>query len=77
MRLLNTHTGRFEEKDLGEVDYAILSHTWEGEEQTFQQVQDIQEAYDDDGDLLRSTGHVLPPILHRTTKAFTALTTGV
>ena len=47
MRLLNTHTGRFEEKDLGEVDYAILSHTWEGEEQTFQQVQDIQEAYDD------------------------------
>ena len=52
MRLLNTDTGRFEEKDPANVNYAILSHTWDKEgkgEQTYQEVRDIQEMLDKHG----------------------------
>ena len=48
MRLLDTYTGRFVEKDPRDVDtkYAILSHTWDrGGEQTYQQLQRIQARY--------------------------------
>ena len=51
MRLLNTHTGQFEEKDPDDpaVVYAILSHTWNHEgigEQGYVEVQNIQKIYD-------------------------------
>ncbi|EJF58378.1 HET-domain-containing protein [Dichomitus squalens LYAD-421 SS1] len=42
MRLLNTRTGRFEEKNPEQITYAILSHTWDEIEQTFQDVREIQ-----------------------------------
>ncbi len=48
MRLLNTHTGRFVEKDprRDDIKYAILSHTWDsGGEQTHQELKTIQERY--------------------------------
>ena len=48
MRLLDTYTGQFVEKDPrdSETKYAILSHTWDrGGEQTYQQLQKIQERY--------------------------------
>lgn len=43
MRLLNTETGRFVEIfKPSEVEYAILSHTWDTEgEQTFQDARRI------------------------------------
>ena len=47
MRLINTHTGKFVEfvnaKDVPR--YAILSHTWDKKEQTYQEVLKIQEKY--------------------------------
>ena len=48
MRLLDTHTGKFVEKDprKEEFKYAILSHTWDRcGEQTYQQLTKIQERY--------------------------------
>ena len=46
MRLLDTGTGRFVEKDPTETDYAILSHTWDPKgEQSFQELCDIQVSY--------------------------------
>ncbi|PIL28695.1 hypothetical protein GSI_08739 [Ganoderma sinense ZZ0214-1] len=43
MRLLDTHTGQFEEKDPGNTEYAVLSHTWKREgEQTYHDVRHIQ-----------------------------------
>ena len=48
MRLMDTHTGRFVEKDprKKEFKYAILSHTWDAEgEQTHQKLQRIQKRY--------------------------------
>ncbi|KAM5546238.1 hypothetical protein V8D89_000364 [Ganoderma adspersum] len=52
MRLLDTLTGRFVEKDPRTTTYAILSHTWDEAEQTHQEVLKIQESYDNDGRLL-------------------------
>ena len=46
MRLLDTHTGRFVEKDPKDEEtvYAILSHTWDpAGEQTFKELNEIQE----------------------------------
>ena len=48
MRLLDTHTGQFVEKDPEneETVYAILSHTWDGNgEQTYEELRDIQRRY--------------------------------
>ncbi|TBU40451.1 hypothetical protein BD309DRAFT_346314 [Dichomitus squalens] len=48
MRLLDTHTGQFVEKDPKAKDtlYAILSHTWDpAGEQTFKQLSKIQKRY--------------------------------
>ncbi|KAM5545413.1 hypothetical protein V8D89_001026 [Ganoderma adspersum] len=48
MRLLDTYTGQFVEKDPRDTEtkYAILSHTWDSEgEQTFQELMDIQKWY--------------------------------
>ena len=47
MRLINTATGEFEEFfDLKTTPpYAILSHTWDGKEQTYQEVLEIQKQY--------------------------------
>ncbi|PIL28790.1 hypothetical protein GSI_08834 [Ganoderma sinense ZZ0214-1] len=48
MRLLDTYTGQFIEKDPRDPDtkYAILSHTWDREgEQTYQELRDIQKRY--------------------------------
>ena len=48
MRLLDTHTGQFVEKDPEneETVYAILSHTWDGKgEQTYEELRDIQRRY--------------------------------
>ena len=48
MRLLDTYTGQFVEKDPKDEDtvYAILSHTWDRTgEQTFGELQKIQERY--------------------------------
>ncbi|KAI1786366.1 hypothetical protein LXA43DRAFT_1085497 [Ganoderma leucocontextum] len=48
MRLLDTWTGEFVEKDPRnpETKYAILSHTWDPEgEQTYQELRDIQKRY--------------------------------
>ncbi|EJF58310.1 HET-domain-containing protein [Dichomitus squalens LYAD-421 SS1] len=42
MRLLDTRTGQFVEKDPRETRYAILSHTWDKVEQTYQDILDIQ-----------------------------------
>ena len=46
MRLLDTHTGQFVEKDPREIKYAILSHTWDQVEQTYEDIEDIQTSYD-------------------------------
>ncbi|PIL28781.1 hypothetical protein GSI_08825 [Ganoderma sinense ZZ0214-1] len=48
MRLLDTWTGEFVEKDPRDPDtkYAILSHTWNKVEQTYQELRDIQKQYD-------------------------------
>lgn len=46
MRLLDTTTCQFIEADPRNVDYAILSHTWNRYgEQTFQDLRRIQERY--------------------------------
>ena len=47
MRLINTETGAFEEFfDLETTPpYAILSHTWDRKEQTYQEVLKIQQQY--------------------------------
>ncbi|PIL29956.1 hypothetical protein GSI_07867 [Ganoderma sinense ZZ0214-1] len=46
MRLLDTTNCQFVEADPRNVDYAILSHTWDrGGEQTFQELRRIQEGY--------------------------------
>ena len=46
MRLLDTSTGRFVEKDPEDTEYAILSHTWDKEgEQTYKQLRKIQKRY--------------------------------
>lgn len=48
MRLLDTETGQFVEKDpeKEEVVYAILSHTWDAKgEQTYQELKNIQWRY--------------------------------
>ena len=46
MRLLDTNTGQFEEKNPEETRYAILSHTWDEEgEQTYEQLRSIQRRY--------------------------------
>ena len=52
MRLLDTYTGQFVEKDPRDPDatYAILSHTWDKKEQTYQEVVKIQEKCGDQGD---------------------------
>ncbi|EJF56686.1 HET-domain-containing protein [Dichomitus squalens LYAD-421 SS1] len=43
MRMLDTDTGRFVDiTDWRKARYAILSHTWEGAEQTCQEVREIQ-----------------------------------
>ena len=48
MRLLDTETGQFVEKDPERTRYAILSHTWDTEkpEQTYEQLREIQQRYD-------------------------------
>ena len=51
MRLLNTHTGKFQDfQDNAAIPpYAILSHTWnENGEQTYQDVRKVQEASKED-----------------------------
>ncbi|KAM5546153.1 hypothetical protein V8D89_000279 [Ganoderma adspersum] len=48
MRLLDTHTGQFVEKDPDDEKtvYAILSHTWDKDgEQTYEQLRNIQRSY--------------------------------
>ena len=49
MRLLDTHTGQFVEKDPRDQDaiYAILSHTWcqDPPEQTYSELREIQKRY--------------------------------
>ncbi|KAI1786356.1 HET-domain-containing protein [Ganoderma leucocontextum] len=48
MRLLDTDTGQFVQKDPKRTVYAILSHTWDTErgEQTFEQLKTIQRRYE-------------------------------
>ncbi|KAM5546156.1 hypothetical protein V8D89_000282 [Ganoderma adspersum] len=48
MRLLDTETGQFIDKDPKNTEYAILSHTWDTEkgEQTYDQLRKIQQRYD-------------------------------
>ena len=58
MRLLDTLTGQFVEKDPRTTTYAILSHTWDQIEQTYQDVRIIQESYGGDGRLRSLTGRV-------------------
>ena len=47
MRLLDTHTGQFVDEDPEDMEYAILSHTWDTEngEQTYEQLKKIQQRY--------------------------------
>ncbi|TBU23924.1 heterokaryon incompatibility protein-domain-containing protein, partial [Dichomitus squalens] len=42
MRLLDTWTGQFVDKEPKETEYAILSHTWDNVEQSYQDVRFIQ-----------------------------------
>ena len=48
MRLLDTETGHFVERDPRETTYAILSHTWDRlhGEQSYEQLKNIQSRYD-------------------------------
>ena len=48
MRLLDTYTGQFVDKDPEKTAYAILSHTWDTKqgEQTYEQLKKIQQRYD-------------------------------
>ena len=46
MRLLDTNTGHFVEKDPKYTKYAILSHTWDKSgEQTYKELRKIQKRY--------------------------------
>ena len=47
MRLLDTHTGQFVDRDPEDTEYAILSHTWDTKngEQTYEQLKKIQQRY--------------------------------
>ncbi|KAI1786213.1 HET-domain-containing protein [Ganoderma leucocontextum] len=47
MRVLDTETGQFVEKDPEKTRYAILSHTWDNEtgEQTYRELKKIQRCY--------------------------------
>ena len=47
MRLLDTFTGNYAEKDInyGNTRYAILSHTWDGDEQIYGELRRIQARY--------------------------------
>ena len=51
MRLLNTWTGQFVDEDPELTAYAILSHTWNKVEQTYQDVLEIQKSYNKSGRL--------------------------
>lgn len=52
MRLLDTETGQFVERDPEKrrvrerTVYAILSHTWDAKEQTYGELRDIQRRYE-------------------------------
>ena len=67
MRLLDTHTGQFVEKDPREIKYAILSHTWDQVEQTYEDIEDIQTSYDHGGrlSLSRLPASVARTVLHK------------
>ena len=47
MRLLDTRTGQFVETNTNNIEYAILSHTWDNQkgEQTFKQLRKIQKRH--------------------------------
>ncbi|TBU40453.1 HET-domain-containing protein [Dichomitus squalens] len=45
MRLLDTRTGQFVERDPGKTTYAILSHTWRQREQTYDELKSVQARY--------------------------------
>ena len=47
MRLLDTQTGQFVDRNTKNLEYAILSHTWDNDkgEQTFKQLRKIQKRY--------------------------------
>ncbi|TBU30318.1 hypothetical protein BD311DRAFT_864091 [Dichomitus squalens] len=51
IRLLDTRTGHFVEKDAKTTRYAILSHVWNDVEQSYQDVRRIRSSYDDTGRL--------------------------
>ncbi|TBU26311.1 hypothetical protein BD311DRAFT_762981 [Dichomitus squalens] len=55
MRLLDNRTGQFVERDPRETRYAILSHTWDKVEQTYQDILDIQTSYGHKGRLCISS----------------------
>ncbi len=47
MRVLDTYSGQFVEKDLFDTDHAILSHTWDNKgEHTYTQLKKIPKRYD-------------------------------
>ena len=60
MRLLDTETGQFVEKDPEHTKYAILSHTWDTKqgEQTYEQLKKIQKRYDP-GSRLAQSGYIV------------------
>ena len=45
MRFLDTWTGAFVERDPEETRFAILSHTWVGDEQSYTELREIQKLY--------------------------------
>ncbi|TBU30341.1 HET-domain-containing protein [Dichomitus squalens] len=51
MRLLDTRTGQFVEKDPERTSYTVLSHVWDKVEQSYQEVRGVQSSYDDQGRL--------------------------
>ncbi|TBU52825.1 HET-domain-containing protein [Dichomitus squalens] len=51
MRLLDTRTGQFVEKDPERTSYTVLSHVWDKVEQSNQEVRGVQSSYDDQGRL--------------------------
>ncbi|TBU40441.1 hypothetical protein BD309DRAFT_345892 [Dichomitus squalens] len=54
IRLLDTRTGHFVEKDPKHTEYAILSHRWNDVEQSHQELRGIQRSYDARGRLFFS-----------------------
>ena len=46
MRFLDTRTGAFVERDPEETRFAILSHTWVGDEQSYTELREIQKRCD-------------------------------